>query len=109
MKAIAVNDESNCLTYNPARFDLVTLHLVVACIETGTLSSAARRFNLVPGAASRRIRELEYTLGCRLFTRNAKGMSPTSAGETLLPHALALLQQLDCMLGDFALIREKSH
>lgn len=97
------------LNYNPARFDFVTIHLVVACVQTGTLTSAAKRFNLVPGAASRRIRELEYALGCKLFKRNSRGMLPTPAGQTLLPHALALVQQMDCMVDDLAEIRNISN
>ena len=96
------------LTYNPARFDFVTIHLVVACVETGTLTSAAKRFNLVPGAASRRIRELEHALGCQLFKRNSRGMLPTPAGQTLLPHALAMVQQMDCMVGELAEVRNRA-
>jgi DNA-binding transcriptional LysR family regulator len=86
--------------YNPARFDLVTIHLVVACFEMGTLSSAAKKYNLALGSASRRIRILEDALGCKLFSREAKGMRPTSAGKTLLPHALALVKRMDCMVGE---------
>ncbi len=93
------------ITYNPARFDLVTMHLIVACFETGTLSSAAKKFNLVPGAASRRIRKLEQALGCQLFNRNAKGMLPTLAGKTLLPHALALVQRMDCLVDELTEMR----
>lgn len=95
-----VAESFGLVTYKPARFDLVTMRLVVACFQTGTLSSAAKKFNLVPGAASRRIRNLEQALGCQLFNRNAKGMMPTLAGKTLLPHVLALVKRMVCLVGE---------
>lgn len=93
------------ITYNPARFDLVTMNLVVACFRTGTLSFAAKKFNLVPGAARRRIRNLEQALGCQLFNRNAKGMMPTLVGKTLLPHVLALVKRMVCLVGELTEMR----
>jgi DNA-binding transcriptional LysR family regulator len=93
------------IAYNPARFDLVTMHLIVACFETGKLSSAAKKYNLSLGSASRRVRILEDALRCKLFNREAKGMRPTSAGKTLLPHALALVKRMDCMVGELTEMR----
>jgi DNA-binding transcriptional LysR family regulator len=100
-----VAESFGLVTYNPASFDLVTMHLVVACFQTGTLCSAAKKFNLVPGAASRRIRNLEQALGCQLFNRNAKGMMPTLTGKTLLPHALALVKRMVCLVGELTEMR----
>ncbi|HEX9718963.1 MAG TPA: LysR family transcriptional regulator [Ramlibacter sp.] len=45
--------------YNLARFDLVSIRLAVACVQSGSLTAAAREAHLALAAASRRIRELE--------------------------------------------------
>ena len=59
--------------YNLARFDLVTIRLVVDCARLGSLSAAAEQSHLALAAASRRIRDLEDTLGQQLFERHGSG------------------------------------
>lgn len=88
---------------NLARFDLVSIRLAVACVQTGSLTAAARDSHLALAAASRRIRELEAALGDPLFERHARGLLPTAAGRVFLRHGLSLLQtmeQLDAELAD---------
>ncbi|MDB5932213.1 MAG: LysR family transcriptional regulator, partial [Polaromonas sp.] len=65
------------MSYNLARFDLVSIRLAVACAQTGSLTAAARGSHLALAAASRRIRELEDALGDTLFERHARGLLPT--------------------------------
>ena len=55
------------MSYNLARFDLVSIRLAMACAQTGSLTVAARGSHLALGAASRRIRELEDALGDTLL------------------------------------------
>lgn len=81
-------------TYNLARFDLVSIRLAVACVQTGSLSAAAREANLALAAASRRLRELESALGDALFERHARGLTPTAAGRVFVKHGLTLLQTM---------------
>lgn len=55
---------------------------------------AAGSLNLHPSVLSRRIKELEATLGAPLFHRHTRSVSLTEAGSTLLPHAQDLLSRL---------------
>lgn len=77
------------------RLDLVTLQLFVAIHEEGSLTRAAAREAIALSAASKRLNELEAALGSPLFARQARGMSLTPAGETLLHHARRMLFNLE--------------
>ncbi|KQQ49293.1 LysR family transcriptional regulator [Pseudomonas sp. Leaf127] len=77
------------------RLDLVTLQLFVAVHEEGTLTRAALREAIAVSAASKRLVELEAVLGIPLFSRTAKGMTLTAAGETLLHHARRMLTEVE--------------
>ena len=79
------------------RLDLITLQLFVAVHEEGTLTRAASREAIAVSAASKRLMELEEALGISLFVRQAKGMTLTPAGETLLHHARQMLFNLEKM------------
>lgn len=91
--------------YNLARFDFVSLRLVVLCAQTGSLTAAARDSHLVLAAASRRLSDLEAGVGEPLFERHSRGLSPTQAGRAFVGHALALLQGLDALMQDLADLR----
>ena len=93
------------MSYNLARFDLVSIRLAVSCAQTGSLTAAARDSHLALAAASRRIRELENTLGDQLFERHAKGLLPTAAGKVFVKHGLSLLQTVDQMDAELADLR----
>lgn len=77
------------------RLDLITLQLFVAVHEEGTLTRAALREAIAVSAASKRLMELEEALGIALFSRTAKGMTLTAAGETLLHHARRMLTEVE--------------
>jgi DNA-binding transcriptional LysR family regulator len=79
------------------RLDLLTLQLFVAVHEEGTLTRAAARETIAVSAASKRLVELEDALGISLFVRQAKGMTLTPAGETLLHHARQMLFNVEKM------------
>ncbi|NBS46872.1 MAG: LysR family transcriptional regulator [Betaproteobacteria bacterium] len=85
---------------NLARFDLVSIRLALACAQTGSLTAAARDNHLALAAASRRLRELEETLGDPLFERRARGLVPTPAGQVFVRHALAMMQSLEQLGGE---------
>lgn len=93
-------------SYNLARFDLVSIRLVVDCVQHGSLSAAARESHLALAAASRRIRELEDAVGEPLFERHGRGVRPTAAGRVFARHALGLLQSLEQMGSELADLRQ---
>jgi len=93
-------------SYNLARFDLVSIRLVVDCVQHGSLSAAAREAHLALAAASRRIRELEDAVGEPLFERHGRGVRPTPAGRVFARHALSLLQSLEQMGSELADLRQ---
>ena len=92
--------------YNLARFDFISIRLAVQCAQGGSLTAAARACNLVVPAASRRLRDLEETLGLRLFERHSRGLVPTAAGRAFARRGLALLQEMDNLVGELADIGE---
>jgi DNA-binding transcriptional LysR family regulator len=63
-----------------------------ACIAGGAgFTQAARRMSRSQPAISRRIRQLEQSLGAALFERVGRAARLTDAGRALLPHAEAAL------------------
>lgn len=71
--------------------DLTSLRLFVIVCETGNMSRAAEKANMVASAVSKRLAQLEATVGTNLLTRRKHGVVPTPAGETLLEHARSML------------------
>jgi DNA-binding transcriptional LysR family regulator len=91
--------------YNLARFDLVSIRLVVDCVQHGSLSAAARVSHLALAAASRRLRELEDAVGEPLFERHGRGLLPTGAGRVFARHGLEMLQSIEQMGSELADLR----
>jgi DNA-binding transcriptional LysR family regulator len=75
--------------------ELRHLRYFLAAVEEGSLQRAADRLNLAQPALSRRIRDLEDELRCKLFERTYKGVTPTEAGTAFYREMLALLNGLD--------------
>lgn len=63
-----------------------------AAVSAGSLAAAARRLGIAPMEASRRLANLELTLGARLLHRTTRSLSLTAEGETFLPYAQNLLE-----------------
>lgn len=82
---------------NPARFDLVSLLLVVHCAEHGSINHGAQATHLSLMAASRRIRLLEAALAKRLFYRRRHGVELTAAGTQVVEHSRSIFVQLVSM------------
>jgi DNA-binding transcriptional LysR family regulator len=90
---------------NPARVDFVTLKLFCAIAQSGSITKGANECSLALSAASRRISELEETVGLTLLDRSAKGVTLTQAGHAVMQHALRLFQgfeQFSNELGEYA-------
>jgi len=85
--------------------DILTVRLFIAVCEEGTLTRAAEREAIAPSAVSKRLAELETALGVALFVRQAKGMTLTSAGQTMLYHSRRMIQNVHNIgieLGEYA-------
>src|SRR3954463_3550313 len=63
------------------------LRLFLAVAEPGSFSSAAKQLHLGQPTISRRLADLEYELGYKLFNRTASGAAPTAAARRLLEPA----------------------
>ena len=74
---------------------LIDLELFVSTVESGSLSSAARRFGMSPATASASLKRLEETLGGRLFVRSTRSQRLTVEGEVFLDHCQQALQALN--------------
>jgi DNA-binding transcriptional LysR family regulator len=61
--------------------ELRRLRYFVAAVEEGSLQRAAGRMHVAQPALSRRIRDLEDSLGCQLLERGVTGVTPTEAGR----------------------------
>ncbi|MEZ5661725.1 MAG: LysR substrate-binding domain-containing protein [Burkholderiaceae bacterium] len=73
--------------------DLTSLRLFVLVCEERSVTRAADRAALAASAISKRLAALEARWETPLLVRKRYGMVPTAAGETLLGHARAILQQ----------------
>ena len=62
--------------------DTRDLAVLVHAAGSGSLSAAARRLELTPMVASRRLAALERQLGVRLMHRTTRAVSLTPEGET---------------------------
>lgn len=61
----------------------------------GSMGKAAERMCLTPPTVTKTIQALEQQLGCRLFTRSARGVRLTAEGEALFAHVKPGLNLLD--------------
>ncbi|MVT67385.1 LysR family transcriptional regulator [Bradyrhizobium pachyrhizi] len=68
------------------------LRIFLAVADAGSLSAAARRLKASQPTLSRRIAEMEYSLGEPLFVRKNQGITLTKAGARLLPAAQGMAQ-----------------
>lgn len=76
------------------RYTLDEIETFLTVMELGTITAAAARLNLSKSVISKRISDLELTLGAALFRRNAGRITPTEAALKLddrLRPALAAL------------------
>ncbi|WP_340520579.1 LysR family transcriptional regulator [Cupriavidus necator] len=82
--------------------DLTTLRLFVAVCETRNMARAGEQEHIVASAISKRLAQLEETVGATLLERRRRGVIPTPAGEMVLAHARAMLAAADRVARDMA-------
>ena len=79
---------------------LEQLESLVAAVEEGSLSAAARKRNLTQPAVSLQIKALEESLHAQLLVRSRRGVRPTKAGEALLLRERDVLDTLRAARND---------
>lgn len=82
------------------RLDLLTLRVVIAVAESGSISAGSDRLQLAVAAASARISSMEAALGIRIFERSSRGVELTSAGRMLVQRGRELLADADRLATD---------
>jgi DNA-binding transcriptional LysR family regulator len=80
--------------------DLTSLRLFVTVCETRNIARAGELHHIVASAISKRLAQLEGTVGHALIERGRRGVVPTAAGELLLEHARAMLAGADRVARD---------
>lgn len=84
-----------------------TIEAFVQVAELGSFTAAAKRLRLSPSALSRRVGQLEDSVGVRLFHRTTRAVRLSEEGKTFFERARAALRDLDAAQEDTARLREK--
>ncbi len=84
---------------------LELLAVFQAIARHGSITSAARALGYTQSAVSRQLAVLEAEIGAQLFDRLPRGVGLTEAGESLLPHAEAILDRFDTARHDLEALR----
>jgi DNA-binding transcriptional LysR family regulator len=75
--------------------ELTQIKSFVALVESGSISKAAERMDIAVSAVSRRLKELESSLGVQLVQRTTRKMHITEAGEKFYRRCGRLLDDLE--------------
>lgn len=78
------------------------LRALVAVVRTGSFTLAAEALHVTQAALSGLIKELEQTLGIRVFDRSTRKVSLTDVGRELYPLFAKMIDDLDGALLDIA-------
>ena len=73
---------------------LEAMSVLLAAVESGSLSKASRDLRLPLATVSRKVAELETHLNATLLIRSAKGLELTPAGRSYVTAAKSILEQL---------------
>jgi DNA-binding transcriptional LysR family regulator len=95
----------------PALMRLRTRQLLLAAAlgREHHLGRAATELGISQPAATRLLRELEDALGAQLFERQARGMSPTAAGDVLVRYARQMLNDFGAARRELAALAAGLH
>jgi DNA-binding transcriptional LysR family regulator len=83
------------MSFTAALRDLNKLNTFVRVAQRRSFTHAAAELRTRPSVVSKRMKELEQTLGFRLINRSTHGLVLTDAGEGLFQHCLQMLAKLD--------------
>jgi DNA-binding transcriptional LysR family regulator len=75
--------------------DAKLLRLLVAVVETGSITGAAHRLGVTQSAVSHLVAKLRAIVGDALFVKSGRGIMTTARAETLADKARGLLRELE--------------
>lgn len=75
--------------------DTAKLSYLVAAVEAGSLSVAAKRLGAQLSTVSRSVADVEKMVGAQLLLRTGRGVRPTPAGEAFISRAQRILQEVE--------------
>ena len=81
-------------------FDLVDLRLMVRVAEANSLTRGAELVHMAVPTASTRVKNIEDSIGTKLFYRTSQGVTLTPPGQAFVHHARLVLAQLEHLSGD---------
>jgi DNA-binding transcriptional LysR family regulator len=85
--------------------DIAALRSLVAAVEEGSISGAAKRLAVSQPAVSQKLAGLEAALGQQLLVRSRHGVVPTPAGTLVFDHAGRVLSTLAEMQSAIEMLR----
>lgn len=77
------------------QLDIESLRVLLAVLDTGGMTSAARQLGLGQSAVSRKVQRLEQRVGRPLLIRDGHTLRPTRDGRSLLADARAMVELHD--------------
>lgn len=77
------------------------MRILLAVLETSSVTKAAEKVALSPGAVSQQLHALANGLGTELFVRSGKRIVPTPAALRLAEHARTILQEISIVHQEF--------
>jgi LysR family nitrogen assimilation transcriptional regulator len=87
------------------------LQYLVAIVDAGSMTRAAECLNITPASLSLQMKQLEDSVGARLFLRHSRGVTATDKGAAFFEHAQDILQRvadLERMIVDGGLAAPKT-
>ena len=87
--------QNRILKFGGSTMNLMHIKYAVEVANEGSINKAAEKLYVGQPNLSRAIKELEASLGVKIFERSAKGMGLTSDGETFIRYAKTILRQVD--------------
>jgi len=76
------------------RIKLRDLHVLLAVVQCGSMSKAARQLSVSNPVVTKAVADLEHTLGVRLLERNPHGIKLTQFGRAILDRSHAAFDEL---------------
>jgi DNA-binding transcriptional LysR family regulator len=76
------------------RLKLRDLHILLAVVQCGNMSKAARQLSVSNPVVTKAVADLEHTLGVRLLDRTPRGVDLTVYGRALLDRGLVAFDEL---------------
>ena len=76
------------------RLKLRDLHILLAVVQCGNMSKAARQLSVSNPVVTKAVADLEHTLGVRLLDRTPSGVELTIYGRALLDRGIAVFDEL---------------